>query len=77
MSMTGGYSNNYCTSTETYEALKVYIEMSQDGLRDKVIQMIPGGKVKINPTKFQNNMTTIQQCGQCPDASGTSGLPDI
>lgn len=59
MSMTGGYFNNYWTSTETYEALKVYIEMNQDGLRDKVIQMIAGGKVKINPAKFQNDMTTF------------------
>jgi len=54
-----GKFNNYWTSTETYEALKVYIEMNLDGLRDKVIQMISGGKVKINPAKFQNDMTTF------------------
>lgn len=54
-----GKFNNYWTSTETYEALKVYIEMNLDGLRDKVIQMISGGKVKINPTKFQNDMMTF------------------
>ncbi len=28
MSMTGGYFNNYWTQTETYEALKVYIQMN-------------------------------------------------
>jgi len=54
-----GKFNNYWTSTETYEALKVYIEMNLDGLRDKVIQMISGGKVKINPAKFQNDMATF------------------
>lgn len=59
MSMTGGYFNNYWTSTETYEALKEYIELNYDGLRDKVIQMIAGEKVKINPEKFQNDMTTF------------------
>lgn len=60
MSMTGGYFNNYWTSTETYEALKEYIELNHDGLRDKVIQMIAGEKVKINPEKFQNDMTTFK-----------------
>jgi len=60
MSMTGGYFNNYWTSTETYEALKEYIELNYDGLRDKVIQMIAGEKVKINPEKFQNDMTTFK-----------------
>lgn len=60
MSMTGGYFNNYWTSTETYEALKEYIELNLDGLNDKVIQMIAGEKVKINPEKFQNDMTTFK-----------------
>lgn len=60
MSMTGGYFNNYWTSTETYEALKEYIELNKDGLRDKVVQMIAGEKVKINPEKFQNDMVTFK-----------------
>lgn len=60
MSMTGGYFNNYWTSTETYEALKVYIEMDFDGLKDKVAQLISGGKIEINPEKFQNDMTTLK-----------------
>ncbi len=60
MSMTGGYFNNYWTSTETYEALKVYIEMNFDGLKDKVTQLIAGEKIKINTGKFQNDMTTLR-----------------
>lgn len=60
MSMTGGYFNNYWTSTETYEALKVYIEMNFDGLKDKVTQLIADEKIKINPGKFQNDMTTLR-----------------
>ncbi len=59
MSMTGGYFNNYWTSTETYEALKVYIDMNYDGLREKIVQMIAGGSVKVNTAKFQNDMTTF------------------
>ena len=50
---------NYWTKTETYEALKVYIQINFDGLQDKVIKLIAGEKVKINPDKFQNDMTTF------------------
>lgn len=59
MSMMGGYFSNYWTSTETYEALKVYIKMDFDGLKDKVTRMIAGEKIKINFLKFQNDMTTF------------------
>ena len=59
MSMKGGYFNNYWTATETYEALKIYIEMNFDGLREKIVQMIAGSSVKVNTAKFQNDMTTF------------------
>ena len=55
-----GQFNNYWTSTETYEALKVYVEMNFDGLKDKVTQLIAGEKIVINPGKFQNDMTTLR-----------------
>lgn len=42
MSLTGGYFNNYWTSTETYEALKVYISMDFDGLNQMVTRLIAG-----------------------------------
>lgn len=51
--------DNYWTQTETYEALKVYIDMNFDGMKDKVTQMIAGERVPINPGKFQNDMTTF------------------
>lgn len=52
--------HSYWTSTETYEALKVYIDMNFDGLKDAVIAMLGGGKCRINPRKFQNDMTSFQ-----------------
>lgn len=55
-----GDFNNYWTQTETYEALKVYIKMDFDGLRSSVAKMIGGGRVAVNPAKFQNDMTTFQ-----------------
>ena len=51
---------SYWTRTETYEALKIYIEMNFDGLRDAIICMLAGEKVKINTERFQNDMTTFK-----------------
>ena len=59
MSMTGGKFNNYWTSTETYEALRVYIAMDFDGLNQKITSMIAGESVRINTSKFSNDMTTF------------------
>lgn len=50
---------SYWTRTETYEALKVYIDMNFDGLKDSVTAMIGSGRCKINPDKFQNDMTSL------------------
>ena len=51
---------SYWTGTETYEALKIYIDMNFDGLREAVIKMLGGGNCKIDPSTFQNDMTTFQ-----------------
>lgn len=50
---------SYWTGTETYEALKVYIERNFDGLKEAVIGMLGNGRCQINPRKFQNDMTTF------------------
>lgn len=52
--------DSYWTETETYEALKTYIEMDYQGLKTAVITMLGGGKCKINARRFQNDMTTFQ-----------------
>ena len=59
MSMTGHDYDSYWTSTETYEALKVYIQMNFDGLREKIINMIAGKRIKVNIGKFQNDMASF------------------
>lgn len=52
--------SSYWTSTETYDALKVYIEMDFDGLRDDIVQMLGGGRVKVNTLSFQNDMQNFK-----------------
>ena len=50
---------SYWTRTETYEALKIYIDMNFDGLRDNIIKMLGGSRIKIFTDTFQNDMTTF------------------
>jgi len=51
--------DNYWTSTETYEALKIYIDMDFDGLREDILFMLGGSSVKVDPTGFQNDMKNL------------------
>lgn len=51
---------NYWTGTETYEALKMYIDMDFDGLKDAILLMLGGGRCRINPQRFQNDMTSVK-----------------
>lgn len=50
---------SYWTGTETYEALKLYIDLNFDGLKEAVIKMLGNARYKINTRKFQNDMTTF------------------
>ena len=52
--------DSYWTQTETYEALKIYIDMNFDGLKDDIVMMLGGGRCKINPRTFQNDMTDFK-----------------
>lgn len=51
---------SYWTSTETYEALQIYIDLDRDGLKQAIISMLGGGTCKIDIGTFQNDMTTLK-----------------
>lgn len=51
---------SYWTGTETYEALKLYIDMDFDGLKEAVVEMLGGRHCRINVRQFQNDMTTFK-----------------
>lgn len=51
--------HSYWSNTETYEALKIYIDMNFEGLKDDIIFMLSGGSCPINPRTFTNDMTTF------------------
>ena len=50
---------NYWNQTESFEALKIYIEMNYDGLKDKIIHIMAGEDQIINIGKFVNDMITF------------------
>ena len=60
MAVTRKEFGNYWTSTETYEALKVYIDMNFDGLKDDVIELLSGESISVQTSSFQNDMTTFK-----------------
>ena len=55
-----GEYNTYWTQTETYESLKLYIDMDTDGLKEVLVQMLGGMECRVNIRTFQNDMTTIK-----------------
>ncbi len=52
--------SNYWTSTETYDALKVYMDMDFDGLRAGIVRMLGGERVPVNTRSFRNDMRTFE-----------------
>lgn len=51
---------DYWNRTETYEILKVYIDMNFDGLKDAIIVLLSGGREKIDIGSFQNDMSSMK-----------------
>lgn len=54
-----GVSDSYWNKTETFEALRIYIDMNFEGLKDDVLSMLAGERVPVNTGSFSNDMTTF------------------
>ncbi len=52
--------SSYWTSTETYDALKIYMDMDFDGLRTDIVQMLGGECIRVNTQSFQNDMRNFE-----------------
>lgn len=52
--------SNYWASTEAYDALKTYITMDFDGLREDIARMLGGGRVRVNTRSFRNDMRNFE-----------------
>ena len=58
--MASGQYASYWTRSETYESLKIYIDMDFDGIQQAIIQLLSGEEVPIDSETFQNDLVTIQ-----------------
>ena len=50
---------NYWNQTETYEALRQYIDWNFEGLKEDVAILMEGGRIPVDVTGYQNDMTTF------------------
>ena len=57
--MRTGMIKNYWNKTETYEALAEFIRKDYDGLKDAVALLMDGGRLMIDTSTYQNDMTTF------------------
>jgi len=54
------WCESYWASTGAYDAVAGYINMNYDGLKDDIIKMLAGGRAKVDPTGFQNDLSLIR-----------------
>ena len=54
-----GICDTYWNRTETFEALRMYIDMNFEGLKDDVLRMMAGESVPVNTGSFANDMVTL------------------
>jgi len=57
--MTTGRIRNYWNKTESYEALAEYIRMDYGGLQSAVALLMDGGRIRIDTSSYQNDMTSF------------------
>lgn len=57
--ITRGRMDSYWTQTETYESLRIYLDMNYDGLKDEIVEMLGGKACRVNTRSFQNDLTSI------------------
>ena len=50
---------SFWASTGAFEAVARYIQMNYEGLKDDIIYMLAGGRCKVDPTGFQNDMSEV------------------
>ena len=57
--VTSGICDTYWNQSETFEALRMYIDLNFDGLRDDILSLMAGEKVFVRTGTFTNDMETF------------------
>ena len=51
--------DSYWRNTSSFESINTFITMNYEGLKDDVLTMLSGGKVRLNVNHFQNDLSTV------------------
>ncbi|KQC84711.1 AAA family ATPase [Butyribacter intestini] len=51
--------DSYWRNTSSFASINTFITMNYAGLKDDIMKMLAGGKVRVNPNTFQNDFSTI------------------
>ena len=55
-----GRCRSFWASTGAFDSIADYIKMDFGGLKEDIIDMLAGGRVKVNTTKFQNDLSEVR-----------------
>ena len=55
-----GRCRSFWAATGSFDAITSYININYDGLKDDIICMLGGGRVTVDPTGFQNDLSVIR-----------------
>ena len=51
--------DSYWRNTSSFASINTFITMNYDGLKDDIMTMLAGGKVRVNTNSFQNDFSTV------------------
>ena len=54
-----GRCRSFWASTGAFDSISGYINMNFDGLKEDIINMLAGGRAKVDPTGFQNDLSEV------------------
>ena len=54
-----GRCRSFWASTGAFDSISGYINMNFDGLKEDIIEMLGGGRAKVDPTGFQNDLSEV------------------
>ena len=51
--------DSYWRNTSSFESINTFITLNYEGLKDDIMNMLSGGKVRVNPNTFRNDLSII------------------
>ncbi len=60
MALREGFCQSFWSSTGAFESVADYIRLNYKGLKDDVIALLSGAHIRVNTTKFQNDMSIVR-----------------